>query len=137
VFLYGVSSQVIRRLQLVLNAAARLVVGAGRYEHITPALRDMLHWLPVPQQIQFKIAISTFDCVREYCPFDNVCIPVAGMSGQANLRSAACHDMLVSSIRTQLGRRSFDVAAPTVWNALPSQLRSAHHPLVVDSLELG
>ena len=104
---------------------------------MTPASRDMLHWLPVPQQIQFKIAISTFDCVREYCPFDNVCIPVAGMSGQANLRSAACHDMLVSSIRTQLGRRSFDVAAPTVWNALPSQLRSAHHPLVVDSLELG
>ena len=71
------------------------------------------------------MAISTFDCVREYCPFDNVCIPVAGMSGQANLRSAACHDMLVSSIRTQLGRRSFDVAAPTVWNALPSQLRSS------------
>jgi len=31
--LYGVSSQVIRRLQRVLNAAARLVVGAGRYEH--------------------------------------------------------------------------------------------------------
>ena len=33
--LYGVSSQVIRRLQMVLNAAARLVVGVGRYEHIT------------------------------------------------------------------------------------------------------
>jgi len=29
--LYGVSSQVIRRLQMVLNAAARLVVGVGRY----------------------------------------------------------------------------------------------------------
>jgi len=47
--LYGVSSQLIRRLQMVLNAAARLVVDDGRYEHITPALRDMLHWLPVPQ----------------------------------------------------------------------------------------
>ena len=33
--LYGVSSQIIRRLQMVLNAAARLVVGVGRYEHIT------------------------------------------------------------------------------------------------------
>jgi len=29
--LYGVSSQVIRRLQMVLNAAARRVVGVGRY----------------------------------------------------------------------------------------------------------
>jgi len=44
--LYGVSSQVIRRLQMDLNAAARLVVGVGRYEHITPALREVLHWLP-------------------------------------------------------------------------------------------
>ena len=33
--------------------------------------------------------------------------------------------MLVSSTRTQLGRRSFHVAAPTVWNVLPSQLRSS------------
>ena len=32
---YGVSSQVIRQLQMVLNAAARLVVNVGRYEHIT------------------------------------------------------------------------------------------------------
>jgi len=27
--------------------------------------------------------------------------------------------------RTQLGRQSFHIAAPTVWNALPSQLRSS------------
>jgi len=135
--LYGVSSQLIRRLQMVLNAAARLVVDDGRYEHITPALRDMLHWLPVPQWIQFKIAISAFDCIREHCPayFNNECIPVAGISGRANLRPAERHCMLVPSTRTQLGRRSFDVAAPAVWNALPSQLR--YHPLVVDNLELG
>ena len=85
--LYGLSSQVIRRLQMVLNAAARLVVSVGRYEHITPALRDVLHWLPVPQRTQSKIAISAFDCVCEHCPayFNNVCIPVAGISGRANM----------------------------------------------------
>jgi len=33
--------------------------------------------------------------------------------------------MLVPSSRTQLGRRSFHVAAPIVWNALPSQLLSS------------
>ena len=89
--LYGVSSQVVRRLQMVL------VVGVGRYEHITPALRDVLHWLPVPQRIEFKIAIFAFDCVREHCPayFNNVCTPVAGISGRANLCSVERHDMLV------------------------------------------
>ena len=45
--------------------------------------------------------------------------------GRANLRSAESHDMLVPSTRTQLSRRSFNVAAPAVWNALPSQLRSS------------
>jgi len=33
--------------------------------------------------------------------------------------------VLVPSTRTQLGRRSFHVAAPTVWNALRSHLRSS------------
>jgi len=38
--LNGTSAVVIRRLQMVLNVAARLVVGLGKYEHITPVLRD-------------------------------------------------------------------------------------------------
>ena len=62
--LYGVSAKVTRRLQMVLNAAARLVVGTGKYDHIMPALRDVLHWLPVPQRTEFKIAVLAFDCVR-------------------------------------------------------------------------
>jgi len=52
-------------------------------------------------------------------------LPVAGISGRANLRSAECHDMLVPLTRTQLGRRSFYVAAPTVLNVLPSQFCSS------------
>jgi len=63
----------------------------------------------------------------EHCPayFNNVCILVAGISGRANLRSAERRDMFVPLTRTQLGRRNFHVAAPTVWNALPSQLCSS------------
>jgi len=49
---------------MVLNAAARLVVGAGKFDHVTPVLRDVLHWLPVPQRIRFKVALTAFDCVR-------------------------------------------------------------------------
>ena len=47
-----------------LNAAARLVVGAGKFDHVTPVLHDVLHWLPVPQRIHFKEALTAFDCVR-------------------------------------------------------------------------
>ena len=46
---------------MVLNAAARMVVGIGKYEHITPMLRDTLHWLPVTARIQLKITALTFE----------------------------------------------------------------------------
>jgi len=39
----------------VQNAAARLVTGARRCDHITPVLWQ-LHWLPVRQRVLFKIA---------------------------------------------------------------------------------
>ena len=37
------------RIQSVLNYAARLVYGRSRYDHVTPLLRDNLHWLRVPE----------------------------------------------------------------------------------------
>jgi hypothetical protein len=124
--LYGVAACHINRLQVVMNAAARLVTGIGRYEHVTPVLRDILHWLPVSQRILFKIAVLAFDCVRGTGPtyFNDVCIRLAVIPGRANLRSAERGELRVPSTTTVIGSRSFRVAAPTVWNSLPKHL---HH----------
>ena len=43
---------------MVLNAPDCLVVGAGKFDHVTPVFRNVLHWLPVPQRIQFKVALT-------------------------------------------------------------------------------
>ena len=40
----------------MLNAAARLVFSTRKHEPVSPLLRD-LHWLPVPQGIEFKLAV--------------------------------------------------------------------------------
>ena len=48
--LYGVSDNLIRRVQSALNAAARLLTGAGRRDHISPVLRQ-LHCLPVQRRV--------------------------------------------------------------------------------------
>jgi len=53
--LTGVNDGLLQQLQSVQNAAARLVTGTRQCEHITPALRQ-LHWLPVRQCIQYKLA---------------------------------------------------------------------------------
>src|SRR6218665_244748 len=44
-------------LQSVLNVAASLVCNRRKYDHITPLLRDVLHWLPVPLRVEFKICL--------------------------------------------------------------------------------
>jgi len=55
------------RLQSVINAAARLVCCARKYEHITPLLRN-LHWLRVPERIEFKLSVLVFRCLHGTVP---------------------------------------------------------------------
>jgi len=57
--LYGISGGLVQRLQSVQNATARLVTGARRRDLITPVLRQ-LHWLPVRQRIDFKLAVLVY-----------------------------------------------------------------------------
>ena len=54
--LVGIADCVIRKLQGVQNAAARMITGTRKFEHVTPILRE-LHWLLVAQRIQYKIAM--------------------------------------------------------------------------------
>jgi len=65
--LYGVSDRLMCRLQSVQNAAARLVTGARRCDHITPIMQQ-LHWLPVRQRVLFKIAVLVFQCLAGQAP---------------------------------------------------------------------
>jgi len=74
------SDGVIRNLQQVLHAAARLVTGVRWNEHVTPALCDV-----VKQQITCKIGTMAFSCVRSTCSayFSVVCMPFQTVGGRA------------------------------------------------------
>ena len=50
----GVNQSSLSRLQLVQNAAARLLTKTRKQEHISPVLAA-LHWLPVHFRINFKL----------------------------------------------------------------------------------
>ena len=110
---------------MVLNAAARLVVGTGKFSHVTPIPRDVFHWLPVQHRISYKIAILARDCIlgigQAY--FSDVCAQVTAAPGRINLRSATRGDLVIPGTRTKLGERSFRISAPTVWNSLPDSLK--------------
>jgi len=47
----------------VLNAAARLVYSRRTSEHTTPLSRE-LHWLRVPERIQFRLCVLAYHCVH-------------------------------------------------------------------------
>jgi len=55
------------RLQSMMNAAARLLFSASRYDQIMPLLHR-LHWLRAPQRIFFKMAVLAFRCLRGLVP---------------------------------------------------------------------
>jgi len=63
--LAGLLLYLVRRLQSVLNAAARLIYHLRRSDHISDALA-CLHWLCVPERIEFMIDRRTFKVIHTY-----------------------------------------------------------------------
>ena len=57
------------RLQSVQNAAACLVTGrpTRRSDHITLVLRQ-LHWLPIRQRVDFKVATLVYRSLSDISP---------------------------------------------------------------------
>ncbi len=57
--LYGCPASSINKLQLVQNAAARVLNRSRKYDHITPILQS-LHWLPIKFHIGYKISLLAY-----------------------------------------------------------------------------
>ena len=64
---FGLPNSQLQKLQRVQNAAARIITGNRKYDHITPVLRE-LHWLPVKERIDFKILLLTFKALNNMAP---------------------------------------------------------------------
>jgi len=97
-----------------------------KYNHITSTLHDDLHWLPIRQQMMYKLSTIVYKCIHGAAPsyLTNLYVAVATNTSRRYLRSATHGDLLVPRMRTVThGPQSFAVSGPTVWNTLPSTLR--------------
>ena len=119
--LYGLSDKLINKLQRILNAAARLVTGTKKFDHITPVLKK-LHWLPVRQRINYKILLLTYKALNGQGPeyLKELLIPAVGLRSKEKLLLKPAQTKLVT-----YGDRAFSAAAPKLWNSLPDEIRKS------------
>jgi len=124
--LASLPGSLMRRLQSVLNLAARLVYSARRSERATPLLRE-LHWLRVPERIQFRLCALTYRCLHGSAPsyLAETRHLTSDIESRHRLRSGSTSSLMVPpSRRATLGDWAFPVAAARAWNSLLTSVRS-------------
>ena len=123
--LAGTTAHNITRLQNIQNRAAKTVCRSGRRDSATAALQR-LHWLPVKQRINYKIALLTAKAITYGSPV-YIRDMVSRYEPTRTLRSSVSCMLTVPSVanKNSLLSRSFTCYAPTYWNSLPFALRSS------------
>ncbi len=122
--LAGLPSNTIKPLQMIQNAAARLVFNEPKRAHVTP-LFISLHWLPVAARIQFKTLMLAYRTTTGSAPtyfhsLLRIYIP------SRSLRSASERRLMVPSQRGSKSlSRTFSFTVPGRWNDLPTPIRNA------------
>src|SRR6218665_976866 len=90
-------------------------------------MRDVLHWLPLNQRIQFRVAVLVWYSLIGQAPayLADLCCPSITARSTCHLRSAEQGLLHVPFARTTtMQSRAFSVVGPLVWNGLPLALQS-------------
>ena len=117
---YGITITNINKLQRVQNNLAKLVTGC--YSVRSSELLYNLHWLPIKQRIDFKLATLTYKLLLHKQP-SYLFNSISPYYPARALRSSDQHLLVRPRVSTVTGTRAFSVAAPAVWNAIPLAIR--------------
>ena len=112
--LVGLSAYQTNRIQAVLNDEARLIFGGSRRDHVTPIMRDRLHWLCAPQRIEFKVVLSAYKALNNLTPdyIAGYCQSSSINQRRSTLRSADEGVLIAPKTVTEFGKRSFAFVGP-------------------------
>ncbi|XP_053149256.1 uncharacterized protein LOC128343844 [Hemicordylus capensis] len=119
----GLPLYVVQKLQLVQNAAARLVSGVTRRDHIMPVLKQ-LHWLPICFQAKYKVLVITFKALNGFGP-GYLRERLLRYDPHRSLRSSGEVRLQLPPVRlVATQNQAFCIAAPGLWNALLADIQS-------------
>ncbi len=122
--LAGIPANSFKPLQLIQNAAARLIFNEPKRTHITPLFIN-LHWLPIAACIKFKVLMFAFKTTSSSAPlYLNSLLQTYVPS--RSLHSASEHRFIVPSQRgTKSLAQTFSLTVLIWWNDLPNSIRAA------------
>ena len=106
------------KIQRMINCSARLIYKASKSAHITPLLFD-LHWLPISNRIQYKIALICFHIISGTAPlYLSELLHLYSPSRSLRLASDTRIFRVPRMCRRTLGEKSFQYIGPVIWNSL-------------------
>ena len=122
--LYQVPAIHLKKVRRIQYASARIILLSKEQWNLLPLLKE-LHWLPLMYRIHYKILLITFKALHGFGPkyLSDLLKPVTHENRV--LRSSSKHLLTIPfSKSVSYGDRSFCVAAPTLWNSIPADLRA-------------
>lgn len=123
--LYGISVSSVSRLQKIQNNTARLISRTKKSDHITPVLVT-LRWLPIEQQIQYRLIFSVFKALQRTVP---LYLQELGIWRVYTSHITTFWKLNVSRPATRKDQNActckrFDVSGAALWSTLPETMRS-------------
>jgi len=123
--LCGASEVTLDKLHRIQNNLLRVVCQRGGRADAGPLLWS-LHWLPVRQRVTYNLQDGTDS--PQVAGHSNADVPVPQRPGTHSCASTGTAVIRHSTngvprTKTNLARRAFSVAAPSIWNFLPAELR--------------
>ena len=107
------------KVQRVLNSAARLITATGKFDRdLSQLLNDHLHWLDVPQRVQYKLALMVHRYLgrlapsfvprrilcaglHRSCMVASICDPPVAINSSFHASVAALSVLVLSPLRAQ------------------------------------
>src|SRR6218665_154564 len=112
----------LNRLQAIQNALVRAVTKTPKHHHITPVLKK-LHWLKIPERIEYKVISLTYNTLQSSQP--SYLSQLFTIQPPRSTRFSSTLTLLRPYVTSSLkfSNRSIAVAVPILWNKLPPALR--------------
>ena len=106
----------LRQLQLIQNAAARVLTRIRTLDHITPLLRSLCR-LPVCQGLDFKILLLVYKALNGFEPYYIHDLLLCYEASRPRRSSGTCL-LSVSRVKTRPVEAAFSYYEPHIWNKL-------------------